>query len=94
MPTHTPTEAIRRQLINVVSFALTAGLVLMQAAVNWVRGERFLTALFLLSFAWLMFGIVVVSRRILESVPSAFAEVGAPTWLNPLRLKGGNDGAL
>jgi hypothetical protein len=49
MPTCIPTEAIRRQLINVVSFAFTAGLVLMQAAVNWVRGERLLTTLFLLS---------------------------------------------
>jgi hypothetical protein len=94
MPTSSPTEAIRRQVINVVSFAFAAGLVLMQAAANWVRGERLLTALFLLSFAWLMFGIVVVSRRILKSVSWASRGGGSTTWLNPLRLKGGNDGAL
>jgi hypothetical protein len=42
----------------------------MQAVVNWVRGERLLTALILLSLAWLVFGVVVVSRRILKAVPN------------------------
>jgi hypothetical protein len=73
MPTCTPREAIRRQIINVVSFAFATGVFLMQAAVNWVRGERLLTALLLLSLAWLAFGIVVVSRRILKAVPTPCA---------------------
>jgi hypothetical protein len=85
MPTRTPREAIRRQIINVVGFAFAAGVLLMQAAVNWVRGERLLTGLLLLSIAWLVFGIVLVSRRMLKAVGMAFN----PTW-----LKGGNDGAL
>jgi hypothetical protein len=58
MPTRTPREAIRRQIINVVGFAFATGVLLMQAVVNWVRGERLLTALVLLSLAWLVFGIV------------------------------------
>jgi hypothetical protein len=51
MPTCTPREAIRRQIINVVSCAFATGVLLMQAAMNWVRGERLLTALVLLSLA-------------------------------------------
>jgi hypothetical protein len=70
MPACTPTEAVRRQIMNVVVFAFAAGVLLMQAAVNWVRGEGLLTALFLLCLAWLVLGIVVVSRRILKSVAS------------------------
>jgi hypothetical protein len=33
-------------------------------------GERLLTALLLLSLAWLVFGIVVVSRRLLTAIPN------------------------
>jgi hypothetical protein len=56
--------------MNAVGFAFATGVLLMQAAVNWVRGERLLTTLCLLSLAWLVFGIVVVSRRILNAVPN------------------------
>jgi hypothetical protein len=69
MPACISRVAVRRQIMNVVGFAFAAGAFLMQAAVNWVRGERLLTALYLLSLAWLAFGIVVVSRRILKAVP-------------------------
>ncbi|MFL6799873.1 MAG: hypothetical protein ACJ8F3_20955 [Xanthobacteraceae bacterium] len=69
MAAHTAKEAIRRQLMNAVGFAFAAGVFVMQAAVNWGRGEQFLTALFLLSLGWLVFGLVVVSRRILRAVP-------------------------
>jgi hypothetical protein len=93
MPTcipRTPREAIRRQIINVVGSAFATGVFLMQAAVNWVRGERFLTALLLLSIAWLVFGIIVVSRRILKAVGIE----GIRPALDPTSLKGGSDGAL
>jgi hypothetical protein len=56
--------------MNVAGFAFATGVLLMQAAVNWVRGERLLTALLLLSLAWLVFGIVVVSRRLLTAIPN------------------------
>jgi hypothetical protein len=58
MPACATRDAIRRQIINVVGFAFATGVLLMQAVVNWVRGERLLTALVLLSLAWLVFGIV------------------------------------
>jgi hypothetical protein len=70
MPACATRDAIRRHIINVVGFAFATGVLLMQAVVNWVRGERLLTALILLSLAWLVFGIVVVSRRILKAVPN------------------------
>jgi len=70
MPACATRDAIRRHIINVVGFSFATGVLLMQAVVNWVRGERLLTALILLSLAWLVFGIVVVSRRILKAVPS------------------------
>jgi hypothetical protein len=70
MPARTARQAARRQIMNAVGFAFAAGVFLMQAAVDWVRGERLLTALLLLSLAWLVFGIVVVSRRILKAVPN------------------------
>jgi hypothetical protein len=90
MPTCTPREAIRRQIINVVGFTFATGVFLMQAAVNWVRGERLLTALLLLSIAYAAFGIIVVSRRILKAVGIE----GIRPAFNPTWLKGGNDGAL
>jgi len=75
MPTCTPRrEAVRRQIMNAVAFAFAAGAFLMGAEVNWVRGERLLTTLDLLTVAWLVFGIVVVSRRILTVVPTSLAE--------------------
>jgi hypothetical protein len=49
-----------------VGFAFATGVFLMQGAVNWVRGERLLTCMFLFSVARLVFGVVVVSRRILN----------------------------
>jgi len=74
----------------VVGFAFAAGVFLMQTAVNWVRSERLLTALLLLSIAWLVFAIIVVSRRILKAVGiEGIRPALSPTW-----LKGGTDGAL
>jgi hypothetical protein len=60
--------------MNAVAFDFAAGAFLMGVAVNWVRGERLLTTLDLLTVAWLVFGIVVVSRRILKVVPTSLAE--------------------
>ena len=37
MPTCTPRKAIRRQIMNVAGFSFATGVLLMQAAVNWVR---------------------------------------------------------
>jgi hypothetical protein len=68
MPAYTPREAIRRHIMNAAGFAFAAGVCLMMAAVDWVRGERLLTALVLLCVAWLVFGIVVISRRMLKAV--------------------------
>jgi hypothetical protein len=45
-----------------------AGVCLMMGAVNWARDERFLACLVLLTGAWVVFGAVVVSRRILKAV--------------------------
>jgi hypothetical protein len=70
MPARTPRDALLGQLISLVSIAIAAGAFFIQCAVNWARGERLLTAMFLLSLPWLAFGIVVVSRRILKTVPN------------------------
>jgi hypothetical protein len=66
----TPKEAVRSQIINLVSFAFAGGLFVLQAAVDWVRGERLLTCMLLFSLPLLVLGIVVVSRRILRAVPN------------------------
>jgi len=64
MLARTPREAVLGQIKNLVSFAFATGVFLMQGAVNWVRGERLLTCMFLFSLVVLVFGIAVVSRRI------------------------------
>ena len=70
MPARTPREALLGHIKNLVGFAFAAGGFLMQGAVNWVRGERLLTCLVLFSVAWLVFGVVVVSRRMLKAIPN------------------------
>jgi hypothetical protein len=70
MPARTTREALLGQVKSLVGFAFATGVFLMQGAVNWVRGERLLTCMFLFSVAWLVFGVVVVGRRILKAVPN------------------------
>ena len=70
MPARTTKEALRGQIKSLVGFAFATSVFLMQGAVNWARGEHLLTCMFLLSIAWLVFGVVVVSRRILKAVPN------------------------
>jgi hypothetical protein len=70
MPARAPREALLGQIKNLVGFAFAAGVFLMQGAVNWVRGERLLTFMVIFTAAWLVFGVVVVSRRILKAIPN------------------------
>ena len=70
MPARTPREALLGQIKNLVGFAFAGGVFLMEGAVNWVRGERLLTCMLLFSVAWLVFGVVIVSRRMLKAAPN------------------------
>jgi len=68
MATPSPRDVVLGQIMALVSISFLLGVLFIQGVTNAVRGD-WVATLFFLSFPFLAFAIVLVSRRILREIP-------------------------